>query len=110
MRLLFGQNLSPKLPGLCAALFPGSAHVRDCGLKGGPDEEVWRCARANAFVIASKDPDFQERSLLDGPPPKLVWLRLGNCTRDDLVQLITAHAQDIRTFDADPSEAVLVLG
>jgi predicted nuclease of predicted toxin-antitoxin system len=110
MKLLFDENLSPKLPGLCAALFPDSAHLRDCSLKGHADEEVWQYAQANGFVIVSKDADFHERSLFYGPPPKLVWLRLGNCTRDDLVRLITTRAQDIRTFAANPKESVLVLG
>jgi predicted nuclease of predicted toxin-antitoxin system len=110
MKLLFDENLSPKLPRLCAALFPGSAHVRDCGLKGRPDEEVWQYAQGNGFVIVSKDADFHERGLLYGPPPKLVWLRIGNCTRDDLLRLITTHEQDIRAFEANPKESVLVLG
>src|SRR5438046_9424501 len=34
MKLLFDENLSPKLPRLLAALYPNSVHVRDCGLKG----------------------------------------------------------------------------
>ena len=61
MKLLFDGNLSPKLPRLLAALFPGSAHVRECGLLGFPDEEVWEYARVNRFVIVSKDSDFQQR-------------------------------------------------
>ncbi len=109
MKLLFDENCPPKLPGLLAAPFPGSAHVRDCGLLGQPDEDVWEYARANGFTIVSKDSDFQQRSLLYGHPPKLVWLRIGNCTRQQLLQLITAHEQDILAFDSDPFEAVLVL-
>ena len=109
MKLLFNENLSPKLPRLCAALFPGSAHVRTCGLKGRSDEDVWQYAKSNAFVIVSKDADFHERSLLNGPPPKLVWLRIGNCTRDNLVRLITTREQDIRAFEANLTESVLVL-
>jgi predicted nuclease of predicted toxin-antitoxin system len=31
-------------------------------------------------VIVSKDSDFSERSSLLGSPPKVVWLRVGNCT------------------------------
>jgi hypothetical protein len=31
MKLLFDENLSPKLPRLFAAQFPGSLHLRDCG-------------------------------------------------------------------------------
>ena len=109
MKLLFDENLSPKLPRLLAALFPQSAHVRECELLGQTDEGVWAYARANGFIIVSKDSDFQQRSLLYGHPPKLVWLRIGNCTRQQLIQLITAHEQDIRALDADPLESILVL-
>jgi predicted nuclease of predicted toxin-antitoxin system len=109
MKLLFDENLSPKLPRLLATLFPGSAHLRECGLRGQSDEEVWEYARAHGFTIVSKDSDFQQRSLLYGPPPKVVWLRLGNCTRQQLVQLITTRARDIHALDADPFESFLVL-
>jgi predicted nuclease of predicted toxin-antitoxin system len=78
-------------------------------LRGQTDEEVWEYARANRFIIVSKDSDFQQRSLLYGPPPKIVWLRIGNCTRQQLVGLITTHEQDIHALDADPFESVLVL-
>jgi hypothetical protein len=54
MKLLFDENLSPKLPGLFAAKFPGSSHVRDCGLKGFTDEDIWEFARANNFSSSRK--------------------------------------------------------
>src|SRR5687768_7314995 len=109
MKLLFDENLSPKLPALLASIFPGSAHARTCGLLGKTDEELWEYAKANGFVIVSKDSDFQQRSLLYGAPPKVVWLRIGNCTRQQLVQLIATHEQDIRKLDVDPVESALVL-
>jgi predicted nuclease of predicted toxin-antitoxin system len=109
MRLLFDENPSPKLPDLLAAVFSGSAHVRESGLLGQTDEDVWEYARANGFTIVSKDSDFQQRSLLYGSPPKVVWLRIGNCTRQQLLQLILSHEQDFRAFEADPLESVLVL-
>jgi len=109
MKLLFDANLSPKLPRLIAALFPDSVHVRECGLLGSSDHHVWEYARNNGFTIISKDSDFLQRSLLFGPPPKIVWLRIGNCTREQLVQLITTHEQAIRAINTNPSKAVLVL-
>ncbi len=109
MKLLFDENLSPKLPRLLATFFPGSAHVRECGLLGQSDEDVWDSARANGFTIVSKDSDFQQRSLLYGHPPKIIWLRIGNCTRQQLVQLITTHEPEIQALDAAPYESVLVL-
>jgi predicted nuclease of predicted toxin-antitoxin system len=109
MKLLFDENLSPKLPCLLQTSFPGSVHVRDCELKGCPDNEIWEYARSNDFTLISKDSDFNQRSLLYGQPPRLIWLRVGNCTREQLVALIKSHEREIRSFAADPSESVLVL-
>ena len=108
MKLLFDENLSPKLPHLVAAAFPGSQHVREFGLKGKTDEEIWFYAGSNGFAIVSKDKDFYQRSLLYGSPPKCIWLCLGNCTRDDLLALLQRHEPDIRTFETS-SESVLIL-
>ena len=109
MKLLFDENLSPKLPLLLEKQFPGSQHLRECGLKGQSDEAIWEYARANGFALVSKDSDFSQRSLLHGHPPKVIWLRLGNCTRGDLLTLIMRHEQDILTFEANAAESLLVL-
>jgi predicted nuclease of predicted toxin-antitoxin system len=109
MKLLFDENLSPKLPHLLATLFAGSVHVRECGLKGASDEAVYRFARTNGHAIVSKDSDFYQRILLHGQPPKLIWLRIGNCTRDDLLALLVKHEKDILALETDPLESVLVL-
>ena len=79
MKLLFDQNLSPRLPRLLADLYPESMHVREVGLREGTDAAIWEHAKKNRFVIVSKDSDFQQRSLLFGHPPKFVWRRVGNC-------------------------------
>jgi predicted nuclease of predicted toxin-antitoxin system len=71
MRLLFDQNLSPRLPRLLADLYPNSTHVREVGLRDASDVEIWEYAKQNGFVIVSKDSDFQQRSLLHGHPPKI---------------------------------------
>ena len=109
MNLLFNENLSPKLPKLLEAIFPGSIHVRECGLKGAPDDAIWAFARDNGFVLASKDSDFYQRSMLFDRPPKLVWIRIGNCTRDRIVNLLTIYADDIGAMDLSPLEAMLVI-
>ena len=109
MKLLFDENLSPRLPQLLAETFPESRHVRDCSLKGKTDQENWGYARRERFVIVSKDSDFLQRSLIHGTPPKVVWLRIGNCTRDDLLRLILSRAKEIRELEADRGQAVLVL-
>jgi predicted nuclease of predicted toxin-antitoxin system len=108
MKLLFDENLSPKLPRLLATQFPGSDHVRDSGLKGQSDQAVWEYAKAHGFTLVSKDGDFYQRSLLLGAPPKVIWLCLGNCTRPQLLNLLLCHQEEIRRFET-AAETVLLL-
>jgi predicted nuclease of predicted toxin-antitoxin system len=64
VRLLFDENLSPKLVGC----FPGSAHVDRVGLGSESDSDVWEYAKAHGFILASKDSDFYDKSALYGHP------------------------------------------
>ncbi len=109
MKLLLDENLPPGLARQLVAAFPGTVHVRDCGLLGRTDAEVWEHARAHHFAIVSKDSDFNQRSLLHGHPPKVVWLRLGNCTTRQVLNLLLSHEQDILAHETNTVESVLVL-
>jgi predicted nuclease of predicted toxin-antitoxin system len=109
MKLLFDENLSHRLVGQLAADFPGSAHVRDAGLATASDSAVWAYAAAHGFVIVSKDADFQHRALLLGHPPKVVWVRLGNCSTAAVVALLRARQADVLAFDSDPALSFLAL-
>lgn len=109
MKLLFDQNLSHKLAAQLAADYPGSAHVRDFGLERASDQAVWTLAAAQGFVIVSKDVDFQQRALLMGHPPKVIWIRLGNCLTATVATLLRSHVATLLAFEADPSAAFIAL-
>jgi predicted nuclease of predicted toxin-antitoxin system len=109
MKLLFDENLSPRLVARLAAEFPGSAHVRDLGMAAAGDPVIWAFAAANGFVIVSKDTDFQHRALLFGFPPKVIWIRLGNCSTATVVNLLRSRLADIQAFEADPTASFLAL-
>jgi predicted nuclease of predicted toxin-antitoxin system len=109
MKLLFDQNLSPRLPQLLADLYPDSVHVREVGLRDATDTQIWEYAKSNNFAIISKDTDFQSRSLLYGHPPKFIWLRVGNCTVNTIADLLRKHSAVIHTFDIDPVKSHLML-
>ena len=109
MNLLFDQNLSHRLVHSLADIFPNSNHVRDVGLGRADDDAVWQYAAARRLVIVSKDSDFHQLSFLRGHPPKVVWIRRGNCSTDEMESLLREHAADLRTFEQDPDASFLVL-
>lgn len=109
MKLLFDQNLSHKLARRLMDLFPDSTHVREVGLKEAEDPEVWEYAKQQGFMIVSKDADFHQRSFVLGFPPKVVWIRLGNCTTAEVEQAIRKNFDSIKAFTEDEEAAFLVL-
>jgi predicted nuclease of predicted toxin-antitoxin system len=109
MRLLFDQNLSHRLVTLLASDYPGSVHVRDVGLYAADDQVIWQFAAQQGLAIVSKDSDFQQRALLRGHPPKVVWVRLGNCTTAAVAALLRARQADLLAFEADVMASFLVL-
>jgi predicted nuclease of predicted toxin-antitoxin system len=106
--LLFDQNLSYKLCTSLAPLFPGSRHVRDAGLSNASDIDVWNFAAANGLIIVSKDQDFRQRALLFGPPPKCIWIRLGNCSTSDIVGLLAKRSSSIQEFQQSPAGLLIL--
>ena len=108
-RLLFDENLSPRLVGLLAEDFPGSVHADEVGLHGRPDAEVWAYARDRDLMLVSKDNDFRQLSFLHGAPPKVVWLRIGNAPTRAVVELLRARKAAMESFLADAEAALLAV-
>jgi predicted nuclease of predicted toxin-antitoxin system len=109
VKLLFDENLSHKLANRLAELFPDSVHVRDVGMKATDDPTVWDYAKENDFMIVSKDADMHDLSLVFGNPPKVVWVRLGNCTTTEVENLIRREFDVIEMFYEDDSVSLLEL-
>lgn len=109
MKLLFDENLSSSLVADFAAEYPGSAHVEQVLSRRRSDEDIWSFARLNGYAIVSKDNDFRQRAFLSGPPPKIVWLSVGNAGTREIAQLLRARNAEMKTFDASSEQALLVL-
>jgi|SRR6266850_3443438 len=110
MKLFFDHHLFCKLVGRLADLFPNWEHVRNVSLHAADDRVVWEYARANGFAIVSKDKDFHQLRFLSGAPPKVVWVRLGNCTTTDIELALWRHHTDLLKFNADEEGAFLIVG
>jgi predicted nuclease of predicted toxin-antitoxin system len=109
MTLLFDENLSHKLVRRLADLFPDSVHVRDVGLKAADDPVVWEYAKKNGLMIVSKDSDMHQRSFVLGHPPKLIWVRLGNCSTWDIEKLLRENFSAVEAFHEDDYASFLSL-
>lgn len=109
MKLLFDENLSRRLVGTLADIYPESIHVEDVGLLGARDLQIWDYAAEHGFLIVSKDIDFYERSVLYGAPPKLIWLRIGNASVRDTAALLRDNYIIIRHFSDESPTPFLAL-
>ncbi|SRR6266404_6856182 len=103
------RTCRPDWPSFSKIFFPGSIHVRDVGLKAADDPLVWEYARDNSLTLVSKDSDMHQRSFVLGPPPKVVWVRLGNCSTPEVEDLLRLHFDAIKAFHEDDYASFLSL-
>ena len=95
MKLLLDENLSRRIVPFLQTAFPGSSQVALLGLEGANDSEIWQYAKDNSFVIVSCDSDFQERSLVRGHPPQVVWLKIPNRSKTVVLNILLDHHKEI---------------
>ena len=110
VQLLLDENLSERLILALAPNFANTRHVRLLGLGGAPDAQIWTQARADGAVLVTKDDDFVALSVLYGPPPKVLWLNIGNASTRETAALVLAHEEAIAQFVAHPDAGFLALG
>jgi predicted nuclease of predicted toxin-antitoxin system len=109
MKLLFDHNLSPKLVNRLADLFPESTHLYTLGMDQADDREVWNYAQNNGFAIVTRDSDYNELLVLQGFPPKVIWIRRGNCSTTEIEAMLRSHLDDIQTLANDSILGILTL-
>lgn len=109
MKLLLDQNLSHQLVVRLADIYPDSEHVRNIGMKNADDVMLWDYAKQHGFVLVTKDEDFHARSLLFGHPPKVLWVRGGNCSTELVETLLRKNLSEILKFDLNANAGFLTL-
>ncbi|HUC80841.1 MAG TPA: DUF5615 family PIN-like protein [Flavisolibacter sp.] len=98
MKLLIDQNISFRITKAIVESFPGSLHVSDAGLINASDSTIRKFAIDHDFAIVTFDDDFNKYNQLYGPPPKIIWIRKGNLSNQQLVALLIEKKDDIRAF------------
>jgi predicted nuclease of predicted toxin-antitoxin system len=107
MKLLFDQNLSPKLADLFTKTFAGSKHLQDLSLDAANDSVVWEFAKTEEFTIVTKDNDFNNLVAFFGFPPKVIWIRKGNCSTKEITDLLSSNIDKISAFISDSTNGIL---
>ena len=109
MKLLFDQNLSPRLVDRLSDVYPESVHVSEVGLARALDREIWEYAREHGFAVVTKDADFGELSVLEGFPPNVVWIRRGNCSTQEIETLLRQRKEVVKELQGDGESGVIEL-
>lgn len=99
MKVLIDQNISQRILPLLAHQFDILNHVRQLGLTDADDYEIFMFARDNGYqAVITADEDFIKLINQFSQPPKIVWIRAGNCSTRVLSELLTDKVQMIREF------------
>ena len=63
----------------------------------------------NSCILFTKDADFIERAVIKGHPPKIIWIKAGNCSTDKIEFLLRDNHKLIQDFIADEENSVLTI-
>jgi predicted nuclease of predicted toxin-antitoxin system len=96
LRFLVDAQLPPALARQIETLGHSAEHVADCGLATASDEKIRRYAAGIGAIIITKDEDFAVRRVLQEGPP-VVWIRVGNTRRAELLRRMSADFDAIVT-------------
>ncbi len=110
MKLLFDQNISPKIVKQLEDIFPDAKQVRHLGLENASDIQIFEYAKKNGFAIVTFDSDFVDLNIVKGFPPKIIWLKTGNLTTKSISELIIKNTQILKDFlESEKNEILEVI-
>ncbi len=107
MKLLFDQNISPKILKLLPKKLSNCQQVRFVGLENVSDFEIFQYARTNSYAIVTFDSDFVDLNALYGTPPKIIWLNTGNLTTQNVSQLVLRSIGAISEYLESKTDDIL---
>ncbi|WP_083919271.1 DUF5615 family PIN-like protein [Methylosinus sp. LW4] len=95
MRFLVDAQLPPALARWLSAAGHEAEHVGDVGLGDASDSSIWSYALAAGAVVISKDEDFAQRKALESGGPPIVWVRVPNTRKRELLAWFETMLPDI---------------
>lgn len=107
MKLLFDQNISFRVVRQLKLVLPDSIGVEEVGLLNANDYEIWEYARQYAYTVVTFDRDIPMIGSVRGFPPKIIWLRIGNTNKQQLVSFIKDRIAKFTEFIIHRNEGCL---
>jgi predicted nuclease of predicted toxin-antitoxin system len=101
MKLLFDQNISFRITKLISSKYQIVKQVRELELENSTDMEIWKFAKSNGYTIVTFDSDFYDLSVVNGCPPKIIWLRFGNSSTENTPKVLLDNQELINDFVRD---------
>lgn len=106
-KLLFDNNISHRVIARILDIFPDANHVMLENLDEVSDTKVWMHARSHNYTIVTKDSDFNDMTIHKGAPPKIIWIKLGNCKVSEIENILRVNEEAIKEFLDEPVGAIL---
>lgn len=95
MKLLLDENISRRLVPALQKAYPGTSQLALLGLEQADDMAIWDYAKREGYILVSKDTDFLDLFALFGYPPKIIYLALGNCANQQILDSLLHSQADI---------------
>lgn len=108
MKILLDANISFRLKSKLASHFENIEHVDWLDIKQpASDVDIWHWAKSKDFLIITNDDDFYHFSNVYGFPPKVVLLKTGNQSTNNIAQVLIKHINDIHQLCDDVETGLL---
>ena len=98
MNLLLDENMSWRAIKLLLPYFEKVLQVTDISKTRMSDTNIWHYAKQNNFIIVTYDYDFRDLSVVKGFPPKVIWIRKGNLSKEELADKLIKNKKSIMEF------------
>lgn len=99
MKILIDQNISQRILPMLAPYFDELQHIRNLGLTDADDHDIFMYARNNGYrAVITIDDDFVKLINQFSQPPKVIWIRTGNCSTAMLSAILVDKVDAIKAF------------
>jgi predicted nuclease of predicted toxin-antitoxin system len=98
MEIWIDAQLSPAVALWINSYFKGvkAQSMRALGLRDADDITIFMAAKKKNAVLMSKDIDFVTLLERLGPPPQIIWIKVGNTSNSRMREILIKHFSTIK--------------